>query len=82
MPFAKHLTGLSGWFRNMWRRAVVGKEVQSLTALEFIARFADTDAGPVLAATAQQLVPLVETQYLSEFLDDITEKFAEYGNST
>jgi len=82
MPFDKQLTGLSGWFRKHWHRVIVGREVQSLTALEFIARFADTDAGRELAAKAQHLGAAVAPQYLSDFLDDVSEKFADYGNST
>ena len=82
MPFDKQLTGLSGWFRKHWHRVIVGREVQSLTALEFIARFADTDAGRELAAKAQQLGAAAASQYLADFLDDVAEKFAEYGNST
>lgn len=82
MPFDKQLTGFSGWFRKHWHRVIVGREVQSLTALEFIARFADTDAGRELAAKAQQLGAAIAPQYLSDFLDDVAEKFADYGNST
>ncbi|OBP16515.1 hypothetical protein A5320_03675 [Rheinheimera sp. SA_1] len=82
MPFDKQLTGFSGWFRKHWHRVIVGREVQSLTALEFIARFADTEAGRALAATAQQLGAQVAPQYLTDFLDDVSEKFADYGNST
>lgn len=82
MPFDKQLTGFSGWFRKHWHRVIVGREVQSLTALEFIDRFADTDAGRELAAKAQQLGAAIAPQYLSDFLDDVAEKFADYGNST
>lgn len=82
MPFDKQLTGFSGWFRKHWHRVIVGREVQSLTALEFIARFADTEAGRELAAKAQQLGAAIAPQYLSDFLDDVSEKFADYGNST
>lgn len=82
MPFDKQLTGFSGWFRKHWHRVIVGREVQSLTTLEFIARFAETDAGRELAAKAQQLGAAIAPQYLSDFLDDVAEKFAEYGNST
>lgn len=82
MPFDKQLTGFSGWFRKHWHRVIVGREVQSLTALEFIARFADTDAGRALATKAQQLGVAVAPLYLSDFLDDVSEKFADYGNST
>lgn len=82
MPFDKELTGPTGWFRKHWHRLIVGREVQSLTALEFIARFADTDAGRELAAKAQQLGAAIAPQYLTDFLDDITEKFAEYGHNT
>lgn len=82
MPFDKQLTGFSGWFRKHWHRLIVGREVQSLTAIEFIARFADTEAGRELAVQAQQLGGQLAPQYLTDFLDDLTEKFAEYGNST
>jgi|GEM_PF-4730475 len=82
MPFDKQLTGFSGWFRKHWHRVIVGREVQSLTALEFIARFADTEAGRELAAKARQLGDAIAPQYLSDFLDDVSEKFADYGNST
>lgn len=82
MPFDKELTGCSGWFRKHWHRVIVGREVQSLTALEFIARFAETDAGRELATKAGQLGAAISPQYLNDFLDDVVEKFAEYGNST
>jgi len=82
MPFDKELKGCSGWFRKHWHRVIVGREVQSLTALEFIARFAETDAGRELAAKAGQLGAAIAPQYLNDFLDDVVEKFADYGNST
>ncbi len=82
MPFSKQLSGFSGWFRQHWHCIIVGKEVQAMTALEFIARFAQTPAGKALAERAEALAAGCAEQYVQDFLDDLVAKFNEYGNNT
>lgn len=82
MPFSKQLSGFNGWFRRHWHHIIVGNEVQAMTALEFIARFAQTPAGKALAERAEALAAGCAEQYVQDFLDDLVAKFNEYGNNT